>query len=157
MNKKDIFKTLIAQKQSIYLVRKLDVYLRSVKSEISLPGKYYVIDNGLRSAVIPLQSDDDGKQLENTVYLELLRRKGHSEEVSYFNESCECEVRRLIQVTWDMSDAETRKRELSGLLEAAKATGCRDLTIVTRDEDGEETHDGLIVRIVPVCRFLLTK
>jgi len=165
MNKKDIFKTLIAQKQSIYLVRKLDVYLRSVKSEISLPGKYYVIDNGLRSAVIPLQSDDDGKQLENTVYLELLRRKGHSEELSYFNESGECdfvvsegdEVRRLIQVTWDMSDAETRKRELSGLLEAAKATGCRDLTIVTRDEDGEETHDGLIVRIVPVCRFLLTK
>lgn len=124
-----------------------------------------MVDNGLRSAVIPLQSDDGGKQLENTVYLELLRRKGHNEELSYFNESGECdfvvsegdEVRRLIQVTWDMSDAETRKREFSGLLGAAKATGCRDLTIVTRDEDGEETHDGLIVRIVPVCRFLLTK
>ena len=162
---KDDLYDWLAWAQSIYLVRKLDVYSRSVKSEISLPGKYYVVDNGLRSAVIPLQSDDDGKQLENTVYLELLRRKGHSEELSYFNESGECdfvvsegdEVRRLIQVTWDMSDAETRKRELSGLLEAAKATGCRDLTIVTRDEDGEETHDGLIVRIVPVCRFLLTK
>ena len=162
---KDDLYDWLAWAQSIYLVRKLDVYSRSVKSEISLPGKYYVVDNGLRSAVIPLQSDDDGKQLENTVYLELLRRKGHNEEVSYCNESGECdfvvsegdEVRRLIQVTWDMSDAETRKREFSGLLGAAKATGCRDLTIVTRDEDGEETHDGLIVRIVPVCRFLLTK
>ena len=162
---KDDLYDWLAWAQSIYLVRKLDVYSRSVKSEISLPGKYYVVDNGLRSAVIPLQSDDDGKQLENTVYLELLRRKGHNEELSYFNESGECdfvvsegdEVRRLIQVTWDMSDAETRKREFSGLLGAAKATGCRDLTIVTRDEDGEETHDGLIVRIVPVCRFLLTK
>ena len=164
VTKDDLYDWLVWA-QSIYLVRKLDVYSRSVKSEISLPGKYYVVDNGLRSAVIPLQSDDDGKQLENTVYLELLRRKGHNEELSYFNESGECdfvvsegdEVRRLIQVTWDMSDAETRKREFSGLLEAAKATGCRDLTIVTRDEDGEETHDGLIVRIVPVCRFLLTK
>ena len=162
---KDDLYDWLAWAQSIYLVRKLDVYLRSVKSEISLPGKYYVVDNGLRSAVIPLQSDDDGKQLENTVYLELLRRKGHNEELSYFSESGECdfvvsegdEVKRLIQVTWDMSDAETRKREFSGLLEAAKATGCRDLTIVTRDEEGEEAHDGLTVRIVPVCRFLLTK
>ena len=162
---KDDLYDWLAWAQSIYLVRKLDVYSRSVKSEISLPGKYYVVDNGLRSAVIPLQSEDDGKQLENTVYLELLRRKGHNEELSYFSESGECdfvvsegdEVKRLIQVTWDMSDTETRKREFSGLLEAAKATGCRDLTIVTRDEDGEETHDGLIVRIVPVCRFLLTK
>ena len=162
---KDDLYDWLAWAQSIYLVRKLDVYSRSVKSEISLPGKYYAVDNGLRSAVIPLQSGDDGKQLENTVYLELLRRRGHNEELSYFNESGECdfvvsegdEVRRLIQVTWDMSDAETRKREFSGLLGAAKATGCRDLTIVTRDEDGEETHDGLTVRIVPVCRFLLTK
>jgi len=162
---KDDLYDWLAWAQSIYLVRKLDVYSRSVKSEISLPGKYYVIDNGLRSAVIPLQSDDDGKQLENTVYIELIRRKGHNAELSYFSGSGECdfvvsegdEVKRLIQVTWEMSDAETRKREFSGILEAAKATGCRDLTIVTRDEEGEEIRDGLNVKIVPVCRFLLAR
>ena len=85
--------------------------------------------------------------------------------MSYFSDSGECdfvvsegdEVKQLIQVTWDMSDAETREREFSGLLAAAKTTGCRDLAIVTRDEEGEETHDGLTVRIVPICRFLLTK
>ena len=162
---KDDLYDWLAWAQSIYLVRKLDVYSRSVKSEISIPGRYYVIDNGLRSAVIPLQSDDDGKQLENTVYLELIRRKGHNAELSYFSGSGECdfvvsegdEVKRLIQVTWEMSDAETRKREFSGLLEAAKATGCRDLTIITRDEEGEEIRDGLNVKIVPVCRFLLAR
>ena len=162
---KDDLYDWLAWAQSIYLVRKLDVYSRSVKSEISIPGKYYVIDNGLRSAVIPLQSDDDGKQLENTVYLELIRRKGHNAELSYFSGSGECdfvvsegdEVKRLIQVTWEMSDAETRKREFSGILEAAKATGCRDLTIITRDEEGEEIRDGLNVKIVPVCRFLLAR
>lgn len=162
---KDDLYDWLAWAQSIYLVRKLDVYSRSVRSEISIPGKYYVIDNGLRSAVIPLQSDDDGKQLENTVYLELIRRKGHNAELSYFSGSGECdfvvsegdEVKRLIQVTWEMSDAETRKREFSGLLEAAKATGCRDLTIITRDEEGEEIRDGLNVKIVPVCRFLLAR
>lgn len=162
---KDDLYDWLAWAQSIYLVRKLDVYSRSVKSEISLPGKYYVIDNGLRSAVIPLQSDDDGKQLENTVYIELIRRKGHNAELSYFSGSGECdfvvsegdEVKRLIQVTWEMSDAETRKREFSGILEAAKATGCRDLTIIARDEEGEEIRDGLNVKIVPVCRFLLAR
>ena len=162
---KDDLYDWLAWAQSIYLVRKLDVYSRSVKSEISLPGKYYVFDNGLRSAVIPLQSDDDGKQLENTVYIELIRRKGHNAELSYFSGSGECdfvvsegdEVKRLIQVTWEMSDAETRKREFSGILEAAKATGCRDLTIITRDEEGEEFRDGLNVKIVPVCRFLLAR
>jgi len=149
--------------QAIYLVRKLDVYSRSVKSEVSQPGKYYVIDTGLRSAVIPLQSDDDGKQLENTVYLELLRRKARGEELSYFSGAGECDfvvsegerVRSLVQVTWEMSDAATRKREFAGLLEAAKATGCRDLTIVTREEEGEEVYEGNKVKIVPVCRFLL--
>ena len=98
-------------------------------------------------------------------HLELLRRKGHNEELSFFSESGECdfvvsegdEVKRLIQVTWDMSDAETRKREFSGLFEASKATGCGDLTIVTRDEEGEETYDDRTVRIVPICRFLLAK
>lgn len=162
---KDDLYDWLAWAQSIYLVRKLDVYSRSVKSEISIPGKYYVIDNGLRSAVIPLQSDDDGTQLENTVYIELIRRKGHNAELSYFSGSGECdfvvsegdEVKRLIQVAWDMSDSETRKREFSGLLEAAKATGCRDLTIITRDEEGEEIRDGLNVKIVPVCRFLLAR
>ena len=162
---KDDLYDWLAWAQSIYLVRKLDVYSRSVKSEISLPGKYYVVDVGLRSAVIPIQSDDDGKRLENTVYLELIRRKGHNEELSYFSGSGECDfvvsegdvVKRLIQVCWDMSDTETRKREFAGLLEAAKVTGCGDLAIVTRDEEGEEVHEGLAVRIVPVCRFLLSK
>ena len=162
---KDDLYDWLAWAQSIYLVRKLDVYSRSVKSEISLPGKYYVVDVGLRSAVIPIQSDDDGKRLENTVYLELVRRKEHNEELSYFSGAGECDfvvsegevVKRLIQVCWDMSDTETRKREFAGLLEAAKVTGCGDLTIVTRDEEGEEVHEGLAVRIVPVCRFLLSK
>ena len=162
---KDDLYDWLAWAQSIYLVRKLDAYSRSVKSEVSLPGKYYVTDVGLRSAVIPLQSDDDGKRLENTVYLELIRRKSHNEELSYFNGDGECDfvvsegevAKQLVQVTWDMSDVETRGREFSGILEASHATGCRDLVIVTRDEEGEEIHGDLTVRIVPVCKFLLSK
>lgn len=152
--------------QSIYLVRKLDVYSRSVKSETAQPGKYYVIDNGLRSAVIPMQADDEGKQLENAIYLELLRRKPRNEELSYFSGEGECDfvvseegtVKRLIQVTLEMDNgSETRDREFRGLMEAAFATGCTDLTIITNDEDGEEVRDGLNVKIVPAWKFLLAQ
>jgi len=41
-------------------------------------------------------------------------------------------------------------------LEASEATGCADLTIVTRNEEGEEVYEGQTVKIVPVCRFLLS-
>ncbi len=43
------------------------------KSESSQP-KYYCIDNGLRDAVLLPQSGDDGKKLENTVFLLLYRQ-----------------------------------------------------------------------------------
>ena len=33
-------------------------------------------------------------------------------------------IAQLIQVTWDMNDEETRKREINGLIEASKATNC---------------------------------
>lgn len=46
-----------------------------VKEENSL-FKYYCIDNGLRGAVMMPQSDDYGKNLENTIFLHLYRTKG---------------------------------------------------------------------------------
>ena len=58
----------------IYLMVRVPKYSRSVAKQAAALAKYYVVDNGLRNAVIPLQSDDDGKQLENTVFLELSRR-----------------------------------------------------------------------------------
>ena len=168
MNKRDDLYDWLAWAQSIYLVRKLDVYSRSVKSEISLPGKYYVFDNGLRSAVIPLQSDDDGKQLENTVYLELLRRRGGNETLSFWQERGECDfvvsedenVRRLVQVTWSMDEdslagRKTRKREIDGLVAAAESLGCEGLTIVTHDEEASITERGHDIRVVPAWKWCL--
>lgn len=43
-----------------------------IKEASRLP-KYYFIDNGMRNAVVLPQSDDDGKLLENIVFLHLRR------------------------------------------------------------------------------------
>ena len=143
---------------AIYLFCRVPKYSRSLAKQEAALAKYYVIDNGLRNAVIPMQSDDDGKQLENTVYLELLRRKSANESIAFYQDvshgcdfviSEEERVKRLIQVTWDMREPETRKREIEGIIAAAEALGCEDLVIVTHDEEGECVRDGHTIRIVP--------
>ena len=152
----------------IYLLQRLPRFSRSVAKQETALAKYYVIDNGIRNAVIPLQSDDDGKQLENTVYLELLRRRNGNETLSFWQERGECDfvvsedenVRRLVQVTWRMNEdspagRKTRKREIDGLVAAAEALGCEDLTIVTSDEEASITERGHDIRIVPAWKWCL--
>ena len=154
----------------IYLFLKVPKYSRSVARQAAALSKYYVVDNGLRNAVIPLQSDDQGKQLENTVFLELRRRLSGAETISYYQDRGECDfvigdgenVSRLVQVTWDMSGQDetgrvTRKRELTGLLDASEALGCTDLTIITHDEEAVLTERGKTVKVVPAWKWLLNR
>lgn len=88
------------------------------------------------------QSEDNGKQLENSVYLHLHRSLPVQGDLHYYKNKKECdfvvtlyeEVNRLIQVTYTLHDEETRQRELEGLLETAQATGCRNLLILTLEK-----------------------
>ena len=151
----------------IYLFVRVPKYSRSLAKQAAAQAKYYVVDNGLRNAVIPLQSDDDGKQLENTVFLELNRRRKGQEAISYYQDRGECDfvisedgaVRRLVQVTWDMSEADergraTRKREIRGLADAAEALGCEDLTVITHDEETTIEYEGHRIRVIPAWKWL---
>ncbi len=133
------------------------------KAENSQP-KYYCIDNGLRDAVLLPQSDDDGKKLENTVFLQLYRNRTPIDQIFYYQGKGECDfavqrgidIVQLIQVTWSMGDEETRKREIRGLLEASQATGCKKLLIVTYDdEENIATADGEVISVVPAWKWLL--
>lgn len=152
----------------IYLFVRVPKYSRSVAKQASAQAKYYVVDNGLRNAVIPLQSDDDGKQLENTVFLELNRRRKGMETISYYQDRGECDfvvsegetVRQLVQVTWDMSGTDersraTRKREVDGLIDAAESLGCEDLIVITHDEETSIDREGHRIRVVPAWKWLL--
>lgn len=61
-----------------------------VKETSRLP-KYYFIDNGMRNAVILPQSGDDGKLLENAVFLHLRRFLDPMRKITYFAEDYECD------------------------------------------------------------------
>ena len=150
---------------NVFMFVRTPRYNRSIMKEHKSLDKFYCIDNGLRSAVLMPQSNDNGKNLENTVFMELYRRRMPSDKISYYQEKTECDfviqredrVMQLIQVTWSMTDDETRKREIKGLLEASSATGCDNLLIITDDEENSLEVDGKKVNVVPAWKWLLNK
>lgn len=149
----------------IFMFIRIPKYSRSVGKERKSLDKYYCIDNGLRAAVLMPQSNDHGKYLENTILLQLKRNLLPSDKISYYQGHTECDfvlqredrVVQLIQVTWSITDAETREREIKGLLEASSATDCDNLLILTHDEEDILTKDGKQILVVPTWKWLLGK
>lgn len=148
----------------IFMFLRVPNFSKSLQKIESSQPKYYCIDNGLRDAVLLPQSDDDGKKLENTVFLELYRRRTPIDQIFYYQGKYECDflvqrgtqIDRLIQVSWDIKNEATRQREINGLLSAAEATGCRNLYIITADTSEEISCDGdLTIHVVPAWRWLL--
>lgn len=148
---------------SIFLFFQVPKYDRSIVKENNSLNKYYCIDNGMRNAVLLPQSGDDGKLLENTVFLNLRRNRKPSDRIFYYQGIRECDfvlqqdedIIELIQVTWDMTDKDTRQREIEGILEASRETHCTNLTIITNDEENEMTQEGLTIKIIPAWKWLL--
>ena len=145
-----------------YLFVRYPKYSRSLVKENQSLRKYYVIDTGMRQAVLMPQSEDKGKLLENIVALELFRRRGADRKMFYWQDGRECDfvvqreehVEELIQVTWDIEDEDTRKREIDGIKEAAKGTKCDKLTIVTRERKETIEEDGFRIEVVGVEEWL---
>lgn len=151
---------------NIFMFLRISNYSKSLQKMESSQPKYYCIDNGLRDAVLLPQSSDDGKKLENTVFLQLYRQRTSVDSIFYYQGKGECdfvvqrgaEINCLIQVTWSMEDEETRRREIAGLLEASDATGCNELYIITSSQQEEITTESLkTIHVVPAWRWLLSR
>lgn len=151
--------------RDIYLLFPVVSYSKSLTKRESSQAKLYCIDNGLRDAVLLPQSDDDGKKLENTVFLHLYSTRTPTDSIFYFKGKYECDflvqrgigIESLIQVCWDLSEKETRTREIKGLLEASMATGCEKLLIITSDTAENIEVDGKSIQVLPAWRWLLTR
>ena len=148
---------------NIFMFFRIPNYSKSLQKIESSQPKYYCIDNGLRDSVLLPQSDDNGKKLENTVFLQLYRHRSPIDQIFYYQGECECDfvvqrgtnIHALYQVSWDISNPETRNREIKGLLEASKITDCRNLYIITSDHQEEITiDDDIVIHVLPAWRWL---
>lgn len=60
------------------------------------------------------------------------------------------EVLQAVQVSYDIATSKTRHREINGALMAAKATGCKNLLLLTDHEYEEIDLDGFHIKVQPV-------
>lgn len=146
-----------------YMFVRFPKYSASLVKKNQSLRKYYMIDTGMRQAVLMPQSTDNGKLLENLVALDLFRRRGEERKIFYWLEKHECDfvvqcddqVEEVIQVCWSLDDEETRQREIDGLMEAAKGDKCNKLTIVTRDQKETIIKDDYTIEVVGIEEWLL--
>ncbi len=132
----------------------------SLKTQYVHPRKVYCIDTGLRNAMSFRFSEDIGRLMENLVFLRLMRAgdiyywKDDKGEVDFVVKEG-VEVTRLVQSCYDLSEAKTRRREEGALLRGMKHFGLERGTIVTWDEEGEESMEGKVIVYRPLWRWLV--
>jgi hypothetical protein len=122
------------------------------------PSKFYLADPSFKTVAGANFSADRGLFFENAVYMEL-RRRGF--EVYFFEEKSECDfitksgtrVTGAYQVCVDPEQA--GERETKGLLAALEAFNLPGGTVITADDDREETHSTKRIRYLPLWRWLL--
>ncbi|GHT61836.1 ATP-binding protein [Bacteroidia bacterium] len=143
-----------------YLVFQTNKFDYSVSAQLLNPKKSYFIDNGLVRRVGFSFSDNFGHLLENLVFIELKRR---GKEVYYHNKRQECDfvikegksITAAIQVTYTMQNAQTRKREIDGLIDAMNAYNLQSGLLITDDMEEEFTENGKTIKIIPAWKWLL--
>ena len=105
-----------------------------------------------------------GWRLETIVYLELLRRKAGTENDIYYYQGRSAEADFVVcdgnktlavyQVSYDISNDKTRKREIKGCIAGAKATKCDNLFLITDHESEVIEEDGYTIQVVPIWEWL---
>ena len=148
--------------EDAFLLFSVSHYDDSLKQQMSKPRKLYCIDNGMINAVSFKLSSDTGRLYENMVFIQLLRsgqevyywqnQKGH--EVDFVTKKG-LEPTQLIQVCYDLSDPETKEREINGLLAGMKNFEMDEGLIITSDKFDEEETEGKKVRYVPLWYWIL--
>ena len=106
-----------------------------------------------------------GHRLETIVLIHLLRKcKMEGLDVYYLNDRYgECDflvckgntVIQAIQVSYDISAEKTRKREVNGLVLAAKQTKCSNLLLLTDHESTTTEEAGQQIKVQPVYEWCL--
>ncbi len=145
-----------------FLFMSVQRYSPKARVRMKAPRKIYGYDTGMINAVRFRTGRDMGRLMENMVAVELYRRgidlytykTNRGREVDFLIRS-PGQDDRLLQVCYDLSDAKTRRRELQALAEAGEELGAKSGLMLTWEEEGRESYQGVEVEVMPVWRWVL--
>lgn len=148
-----------------YLISTISKY-SSKSRERSRGEKSYAIDVAFMDKRDNAFSGDNlGWRLETIVYLELLRRKATTDNDIYYFKSRNAEADFVVcdknktlavyQVSYDISSAKTRKREIKGCIASAKGTKCDNVFLITDHESGIIEEQGYKIQVIPIWEWLV--
>ena len=150
-----------------YLFWFLPRFDRKLKEMKKADRKVYVVDTGFVSVRSLELSANSGKQLENMVFVELLRRGFNisKKELFYYHTANGKEidfvtkkgtsVGELIQVSYDITRPKTRKRELDALIIASDELNCNNLTLITWNTNEITKYRGKEIHIISAKNWFL--
>ncbi|WP_167911517.1 ATP-binding protein [Thermococcus sp. 21S7] len=162
-NLKTVMNYLRAMEES-FLVFQLPIFSPSTREMMIKPRKLYLVDTAFASLFF--KGHDEGRKLENLVFIELLREKSYwnqSLDISYYSDGKNevdfvvregPHIRELIQVTYELNAA-NYEREVKGLIRTAKRLEVSKLTIVTMEDEELLKEGNLTVEVLPIWKFLL--
>lgn len=124
------------------------------------PKKLYSIDPGVITAYSIKKTFEKSSQLENAVFIGLRRQY---KDIYYYKTKSQKEVDfivttptgdyQLFQVCLEMSDEDTRKRELSALVEAGKEMGLIEGYVITEDQEELIEMDQFTAHCIPFWKW----
>ncbi|MFN6038843.1 MAG: ATP-binding protein [Bacteroidota bacterium] len=142
-----------------YLLFSLPKFSWSLKSVAVNPKKIYGIDTGFIRANSVSFSSDNGRFLENVVYLHL--RKSFK-EIYYYREKGECDfivkdknkVTQVLQVCYELND-DNLQRELNGLNEALDYFELKEGFLITRKQKDEFVIGNKKIKVFPAYEWMM--
>ncbi len=152
--------------EEAFLIFTLNRFSFKMKEQIKAPKKVYLVDNGFFWQISSRFSFDFGKLIENSVFVEILRRNfkpnndfffyktGSGKEVDFVIKKA-FKVEQLIQVCYRIDDLRTKEREIRALIEAGRELDCKNLTVLCWDYEAEDVFKGEKIKFIPLWKWLL--
>ena len=163
---------LLRYYEEAYLLYSVKEFSRAIADNTRSSAKVYAVDPAMFSAFSPSPTCDEGQKLETAVFNKLRRgtnlvRQGSIARLLFEKNSARHEVDfvvgdallqeawQLVQVSYSLADAKTRRREVRALEAAMPLYGVDESWIVTMDESETIEIEAGIIRVVPAWSWLL--
>jgi len=151
--------SFISYFEDSYLLFTVPRFDYSLKKQLVSAKKVYSIDNGLSTVNSVSFSGDNGRMLENLVFIHL--RKKYN-DIFYFKEKNECDflvkekekIARAIQVCFKV-DEDNKEREINGIIEAMEKFKLKEGLILTHNQEDELRIENKKITIKPAWKWLI--